>query len=257
MSSSHLALLGGKPTKTKPFPAWPQHDQRERQALLGVLDSSVWWRTPGERTLQFERDFAAYHDARHGIAVTNGTHALEVALLALGSRPRRRGDRARLYVRRHCQRGADDRSTAGVRRRARRHVLSRRRSGRGRDHAAHQGDHRGSHGRAPGGPGSPGRHRGNPRLKPGRGQRPRPRHAMARSEGRRDRPRGHFQLPAEQADDGRRRRHDRHQRRRSGAAPALGARLRPHARRVVLQPFHLRFELSAERMARGDSVRAA
>jgi dTDP-4-amino-4,6-dideoxygalactose transaminase len=79
-----LALAGGKPTKTKPFPAWPQHDERERQALLEVLDSGIWWRTPGTRTLEFERGFARYHQARHGIAVTNGTHALEVALLALG-----------------------------------------------------------------------------------------------------------------------------------------------------------------------------
>ena len=83
-----LALAGGRPTKTKPFPAWPQYDDRERQALLGVLDCGVWWRTPGTRTLAFERDFAAYHQARHGIAVTNGTHALEVALLALGVGPR-------------------------------------------------------------------------------------------------------------------------------------------------------------------------
>ena len=79
-----LALLGGTPIKDTPFPAWPQHDERERQALLEVLDSRVWWRTPGTRTLQFEREFAAYHDARHGIAVTNGTAALEVALSALG-----------------------------------------------------------------------------------------------------------------------------------------------------------------------------
>ena len=75
-----LALRGGRPTKTKPFPEWPQYDEREREALLGVLDSRVWWRTPGTKTLHFERDFAAYHQARHGIAVTNGTHALEVAL---------------------------------------------------------------------------------------------------------------------------------------------------------------------------------
>lgn len=88
---SKLAFCGGKPVKTKPFPAWPQYDERERQALLGVLDSRVWWRTPGTKTLEFERAFAAYHQARHGIAVTNGTHALEVALLALGLGP---GDEA-------------------------------------------------------------------------------------------------------------------------------------------------------------------
>ena len=82
-----LALLGGESVKKTPFPAWPQYDERERQALMEVLESCVWWRTPGTRTLQFEREFAAYHGAKHGIAVTNGTAALEVALAALGIGP--------------------------------------------------------------------------------------------------------------------------------------------------------------------------
>lgn len=43
----------------------------------------MWWRTPGTRTLEFERKFAAYHQAKYGIAVTNGTAALEVVLAAL------------------------------------------------------------------------------------------------------------------------------------------------------------------------------
>lgn len=78
-----LALLGGEPVKSEPFPAWPQYDEKERQALMEVLESCVWWRTPGTRTLEFEVKFAAYHQAKHGIAVTNGTAALEVALAAL------------------------------------------------------------------------------------------------------------------------------------------------------------------------------
>jgi len=82
-----LALFGGAPTKETPFPAWPQYDDRERRALNEVLDSRAWWRTPGTRTRQFEQEFAAYHDARHGIAVTNGTAALEVTLSALGIGP--------------------------------------------------------------------------------------------------------------------------------------------------------------------------
>jgi len=82
-----LAILGGTPVKETPFPAWPQYDERERQALLEVLESRQWWRTPGTRTLQFEREFAAYHGAEFGIAVTNGTAALEVALAALGVGP--------------------------------------------------------------------------------------------------------------------------------------------------------------------------
>ncbi len=84
---SKLALCGGEPVRKSPFPAWPYFDDQERQALLEVLESRVWWRTPGTRTLQFERDFAAYHQARHGIAVTNGTAALEVTMAALDIGP--------------------------------------------------------------------------------------------------------------------------------------------------------------------------
>jgi dTDP-4-amino-4,6-dideoxygalactose transaminase len=81
---SELALLGGGKAKGKPFPVWPQYDEGERKALQEVLESRVWWRTPGTQTLQFEKAFAQYHGARHGIAVTNGTAALEVVMAALG-----------------------------------------------------------------------------------------------------------------------------------------------------------------------------
>ena len=81
---SELALLGGSKAKRKPFPLWPQYDDNERRALQEVLESRVWWRTPGTKTLEFEQAFAAYHGARHGIAVTNGTAALEVTMAALG-----------------------------------------------------------------------------------------------------------------------------------------------------------------------------
>jgi len=81
---SALALLGGKKAKGKPFPVWPYYDTNEEQALKEVLASRIWWRTPGTRTLEFERAFAKFHGARHGIAVTNGTAALEVTMAALG-----------------------------------------------------------------------------------------------------------------------------------------------------------------------------
>jgi dTDP-4-amino-4,6-dideoxygalactose transaminase len=84
---SELALNGGTRTKRKVFPVWPQYDQRERKALDEVLESRIWWRTPGTRTLQFEKEFAEFHGAKHGIAVTNGTAALEVTLSGLGIGP--------------------------------------------------------------------------------------------------------------------------------------------------------------------------
>ncbi len=80
---AQLALNGGRKTKQKAFPVWPQYDDRERKALEEVLESRVWWRTPGTKTLQFENDFAKFHGAKHGIAVTNGTAALEVTMSAL------------------------------------------------------------------------------------------------------------------------------------------------------------------------------
>jgi dTDP-4-amino-4,6-dideoxygalactose transaminase len=81
---SALALLGGTKAKKKPFPIWPYYDRKEEQALKEVLESRVWWRTPGTKTLEFEQAFAAFHGAQHGVAVTNGTAALEVTMGALG-----------------------------------------------------------------------------------------------------------------------------------------------------------------------------
>src|ERR1700751_2381892 len=84
---SELALFGGSKAKRKFFPLWPQYDDRERRALEEVLESRVWWRIPETKTLEFEKAFAEYHGARHGIAVTNGTAALEVAMAALDIGP--------------------------------------------------------------------------------------------------------------------------------------------------------------------------
>ena len=82
-----LAIQGGSSAKSKPFPDWPIYDDLERDALNEVLESRAWWRTEGTKTLEFEQRFAAYHQAKHGIAVTNGTHAIEVALAAAGIGP--------------------------------------------------------------------------------------------------------------------------------------------------------------------------
>lgn len=76
------ALLGGPKAKGKEFPAWPHYDDLERDALNRVLKSRNWWRTPGVEVSKFEEEFARYHQTEYGVAVTNGTHALEVVLIA-------------------------------------------------------------------------------------------------------------------------------------------------------------------------------
>ncbi len=82
-SASQLALLGGTPVRSseKSWPAWPMYDEGEKRALLDVLESRSWFY--GERVAQFEKDFAAFQDARFGISCNSGTSAIEIALEAL------------------------------------------------------------------------------------------------------------------------------------------------------------------------------
>lgn len=82
-----LAIKGGKPFKTKPFPDWPFSDERELQLVEEVVRSRKWWRMSGSKVEEFERKFADYHNAKYCLAVTNGTHAIELALAALGIGP--------------------------------------------------------------------------------------------------------------------------------------------------------------------------
>ena len=81
-----LALLGGKPLRTRPFPAWPIFGRPEEQRLLRALRSGEWGRLQGREVQQFEERFADLHGCRHGIAVANGTVSLRIGLLAAGIR---------------------------------------------------------------------------------------------------------------------------------------------------------------------------
>jgi len=81
---AELAAHGGTPIRTQPYPAWPQYDDSERDGLLRVLHSRNWWSSQGVEVRAFESEWAAYTGAPHAIAMTNGTHTLEGALLACG-----------------------------------------------------------------------------------------------------------------------------------------------------------------------------
>ena len=76
-----LAIDGAEPVRTKPFPQWPIFDDQEAKALNEVLQSRVWG-IDGKKTKDFEEKFASYQHAKYGVAVVNGTIALEVALRA-------------------------------------------------------------------------------------------------------------------------------------------------------------------------------
>jgi len=67
------------------IPEWPKVTEDDKKALIEVLESRQWCRIfPGSKAEMFEKAFADYHDARYGIAVANGTVALELPLKTLG-----------------------------------------------------------------------------------------------------------------------------------------------------------------------------
>ncbi len=98
---SELALHGGEPVRTAPWPQWPVSDDEDERMLLDVLHSGNWWRhsygegvelaedesDPKSMVARFQRAFARAHDCKYGICAANGTVTMEIGLRALGVRP--------------------------------------------------------------------------------------------------------------------------------------------------------------------------
>ncbi len=82
-----LAINGGTPVRTSPYPPWPEtNDDAYAAAVDAVVRSGEWggFPEPGVHATAFETAFAAYQGAAHGILMVNGTITMEVACKALG-----------------------------------------------------------------------------------------------------------------------------------------------------------------------------
>jgi hypothetical protein len=66
------------------LPGWPIYGEEEIGAVEAVLRRGAGNYWAGRLGESFEREFAAYCGAKYGIAVANGTVALELALRAIG-----------------------------------------------------------------------------------------------------------------------------------------------------------------------------
>ncbi len=85
---SELAIFGGKPAFTEPWPKWPYLGQKERLLLEEVFQSSIWGGTGlGPKIAELNKKFAAYCGAKYGAAVANGTVSMELCLEAWGVGP--------------------------------------------------------------------------------------------------------------------------------------------------------------------------
>ena len=69
------------------LPAWPVYSEAERTAVARVLETGLGNYWFGREGKDFEREFAAYCGVNHGLAVANGTVALELCLRAAGIGP--------------------------------------------------------------------------------------------------------------------------------------------------------------------------
>lgn len=82
-----LAIDGGTPVRTKPFPEWPIHNEVEEQLILEVVRSGKWGGTGRIMLPRIEEQFAAAHDAKYAVSIVNGTVAITIALQAAGVQP--------------------------------------------------------------------------------------------------------------------------------------------------------------------------
>lgn len=84
-----LALHGGAPVRTRPWPAWPPPlDDAQRERVTAVLESGLWGATQGgSACAELAAAFARRSGAEHAVTVGNATLGLFAALRGLGIGP--------------------------------------------------------------------------------------------------------------------------------------------------------------------------
>lgn len=93
---STLAIYGGSPVRTKPFPSYKTMGGEEKQAVTSVIDSGVLsaylgaWHEKfygGEQVQALEKAWAEKFGVKHAIAVNSNTSGLIAAMGAIGIEP--------------------------------------------------------------------------------------------------------------------------------------------------------------------------
>src|SRR5256884_7352579 len=86
-SHEQLAMDGAQPVRKTSFAPWPHFEADEIDAVTRVLQSGKVNYWTGEEGRRFEEEFAAQAGCKYGIAVANGTGALEIRVHAPGDGP--------------------------------------------------------------------------------------------------------------------------------------------------------------------------
>jgi perosamine synthetase len=93
---SKLAINGGEPVRSEPFPSYVSIGEEEKRAVVEVLDSTVLskflgtWSPDffgGPRVQKFEREWAEYFGVKHAVTMNSATSGLYAAVGASGVGP--------------------------------------------------------------------------------------------------------------------------------------------------------------------------
>lgn len=93
---SKLALNGGEPLRSSPFPRYNTIGEQEKRAVMEVLESGVLsqflgtWHDDfygGERVRKLEKEWARYFGVKHAVTVNSATSGLYAAVGAAGVGP--------------------------------------------------------------------------------------------------------------------------------------------------------------------------
>lgn len=84
MHGSPFAPLQRIEMLNTPFSPWPSFTEEETDAVRRTLASNKVNYWTGQEGRAFEKEFAAWSDAAHAVAVANGTLALDLALKGIG-----------------------------------------------------------------------------------------------------------------------------------------------------------------------------
>ncbi len=87
MSNDKLAIEGGTPVRTRPFPARDPFGPGDEHQLREVLSSQTAFFPRGTKVYQFERRICALYGVSHAVASTSGTSAIHVAIGAINPEP--------------------------------------------------------------------------------------------------------------------------------------------------------------------------
>src|SRR5512137_2644457 len=87
MTMPKLAIDGGEPVRSKPFPKRAPFSEECVALATEAIRSQNLFGLGGRITTQFEREFAALYGVKHAVASTSGTAAIHVAIGTVNPNP--------------------------------------------------------------------------------------------------------------------------------------------------------------------------